>query len=152
MIKITITQIGTPKTIQTKYGPKEKSYIKAAEYGDNYLSYWLSPVTKEWKEGQIVEVLDVTSREYQGKTYYDISMPKANGGNNTEVLKQTEKILHYLVRQDLMLKELLEWKRLQEGLKPKITGTDIDYPTAEEEGIDGDGVVFDEDDKPPFEN
>lgn len=76
MTKLTITYIGTPKEIQTKFGAKEKNSIKTTEYGDKYLSYWVNPFSKNWKEGDVIEVAEVKEREWEGKKYYDIVLPK----------------------------------------------------------------------------
>lgn len=136
MKKLTITWLSSPKEVTTKFGPKQKNSIKASdsEYKDNYLSFWVSPVTRDWKVGDTVEVLDVTSREYNDKTYYDIVMPKANSTTNPEVMAKLDEILSYLAKFNLHITELVEHKRRDE--KPKITGTDIDYPTPSSEGID----------------
>lgn len=78
MIKLHLTKVGTPKTITTKYGDKQKSYVKATEYGDNFLNYWLSSSTEGWREGQVVEVESVEEGEYLGKPQYTIRMPKVD--------------------------------------------------------------------------
>lgn len=77
-MKLTITWLGQPKDIQTKYGPKQKNSLKAAEYGDKYLDFWVGTSTQNWKVGDSVEVEAVTDREYNGKTYYDVKMPKVD--------------------------------------------------------------------------
>lgn len=133
MTKLTITQLGTPKTIQTKYGPKEKSFIKAQEHGNEFLSYWVSPMTREWKVGQVIEVVEVASREYNGKIYYDIILPKANGGNNTEVLSALSELNNRTLKMNILIEELVAHKRLQTGEdKPMVGNTGVEYPEMKE--------------------
>lgn len=86
-MKLNITQLGTPKEVQTKFGVKQKNYIKAKEYNDNFLSFWVNGYTKDWQVGKEIEVENVTTREYNGKTYYDIILPKTNGGMGLEATK-----------------------------------------------------------------
>lgn len=83
-MKLTIQSLGQSKQIQTKFGLKDKSYIKAKEYGDNYLSYWVGQDTLAWKVGDVIEA-EVKSREYNGKTYYDLVLPKKGGFSNEKL-------------------------------------------------------------------
>ncbi len=133
-MKLKITYLGTPKEITTKFGPKQKNSIKAEEKGNEYLSFWVSPVTRDWKVGDVIDVLDVTSREYNGKTYYDIVMPKANSTASPEIMAKLDEILGYLAKHNLYITELVEEKRKND--KPKISGTETDYPTFESEGLE----------------
>lgn len=110
-MKLTIVSLGQPKEVKTKFGVKQKSYIKAEEYADKFLSYWITSSTQNWKIGDSVDVENVTSREYEGKTYYDIVMPRASGGVPAELVKSIEQILSYQTKANLMLAELLEEKR-----------------------------------------
>lgn len=102
-MKLTLTYVGQPKEVQTKFGLKQKNSVKAQEKGDTYLSFWVTPSTRDWKVGDVVEVQDVTSREYQGKTYYDIVMPKASGGLPPEVGEKLERILVAVTKMNLKL-------------------------------------------------
>lgn len=93
-MKITLTQIGVPKQVQTKFGMKEKNYVKAQEYGDKFLNYWLGESTKSWAVGQVIEVENVESRDYTAtdgslKTSWDIKLPRSGFG---EILKRIEKL------------------------------------------------------------
>lgn len=131
-MKLTLTWVGQPKDTQTKFGLKQKFSIKATEYADKYLDVWSSPVTKNWKVGDVVEVLEVTTREYNGKDYYSVVMPKANHGDNTEVMKKLEFVQGQNTKILLFMAELVDHKRTQTGEnKPKIMGTDEDYPVLE---------------------
>lgn len=135
-MKLTITQVGNPKDVQTKFGLKQKSYIKASEKGDTYLSYWVSSATRDWKVGDVIEVLNVTSRDYNGKTYWDIVMPKTSGGIPPEVTKTLEEINGRTLKILLMVEELGKKLLPQEN---KIPGTDMEYP---EENINPDDIPF----------
>jgi hypothetical protein len=96
-MKLNITWVGTPKSINTKYGPKEKFSIKATEYGENYIDVWSSVSTKDWKVGQQVEVLSVDEGEYNGKKQYTVKMPKADNrpqnGQSPETSKQIAQLV-----------------------------------------------------------
>lgn len=69
--KITIKRVSR-KEVNTKFGHKWK-----VSYQDNegvWYGAWAGDWNKDWKEGQVINVT-VTSREYNGKTYYDIQAP-----------------------------------------------------------------------------
>lgn len=147
--KLTINWIGTPKEINTKFGLKQKNSIKANEFAEGeYLSYWVSPVTSQWKVGEVIEVDAVTPREYNGKTYYDIQMPKANHGNNVDVMKKMEEILNgmttiklNIAEIKLAIVELLADKRsrMGESMSGATSTTSVDYP---EDLPEDDGIPF----------
>ena len=109
MIKLTLTQIGTPKVIQTIRGQAEKNYCKAAEYGDKFLNYWVNNTTRNWKIWDVVEVEAVEEREYTAKDgtlkkSHDIKLPKF--GNNTEVMKALEEIRNTQTKHTFTLERL----------------------------------------------
>lgn len=138
-MKLKITYLGAPKDVQTKFGMKQKNSIKASgsEFGDNYLSFWCSSSTQGWKVGDEIEVEAVVPRDYQGKTYYDILMPKVGQALNPEVMKLLNEIANRSLKTHILIEELVNWKRIQTGeVKPKIIGTDIDYPMPESDDID----------------
>jgi hypothetical protein len=126
-MKLTITQLGQPKVVSTKFGNREKSYIKAQEYGDNYLSHWVSQDTKAWAVGQVIEA-EVKTREYNGKTYYDLVLPK-RGFNNEKI----DKIY------DLMLVMVEEHKKMKEYFVAKFgvvePKKDDNYPVNDLDGV-----------------
>lgn len=132
-MELTIKDMGTPKDIKTKYGVKQKNWIKASEKGDNFLSYWVSNATKDWMIGKTVTVDDVVPREYEGKTYYDIVMPKLPQHNQAPDNASLERILSNQVKHGLALQQILEIVTRDE--KRKVAGTDIDYPEWEGEPI-----------------
>ena len=106
-MKLKITDIGLPKQVQTKYGLKEKNWLKAQEFGDKYLNYWVGENTKAWKVGDEIEVLSVEQRDYIGKdntpkVSYDIKLPKTGG----EIYKRIEKLENEVTKLDLKVAEL----------------------------------------------
>jgi hypothetical protein len=126
-MKLNLTWVGQPKDVQTKFGTKQKFSVKATQYGDNYLDVWSSPVTRNWKTGDEVEVLSVDTREYQGKTYYDVKMPKANS-LSPETQQMLEKILTNVTKINLKLDYMAEKLNLVKKEPAKIPGTNEDYP------------------------
>ena len=116
MIKLTITKLGTPTTVITKYGPKEKNWLQATEYGAKYLNYWVNPQSKTWQVGQVVEVEGVEERTYPSRKTgkdeisYDIKLPKPQfgGGNNGEVLEAIRQVKHLLETYGPYIKEIHE--------------------------------------------
>lgn len=112
-MQLHITWLGQPKDIKTKFGMKQKNSIKATEYGDKYLDFWVTSQTKNWKTGDAVDVLEVKEREYNGKKYYDIFMPKADHpGVNAELQKTLEGMRYELTQIKLSLVELCGMKRI----------------------------------------
>jgi len=125
MIKITIQQLGTPKQIQTSRGMAEKNYLKAAEYGDKFLNFWINNTTRAWKVGQIIEVDNVEERDYTAKDgtlkkSYDIKLLN----KEANIAKQLEEINGRLVKMNMGIQQILS------HLQPK---KETDYPTFEGE-------------------
>lgn len=133
-MQLHITQIGEPKTIVTKFGPKEKNWLKATEHGDKFLNYWCGESTKGWQVGATIEVESVEKRDYTGKdgtlkTSFDIKLPRTGFG---EILEQL----------DGLRKRVYALEMGNTGSKAK-SAEEIPYPTPESEGIDLTG-------EPPF--
>jgi hypothetical protein len=110
-VKLTITQLGTPKALQTSKGPAEKNWLKATEFGDTYLNFWVNNTTRNWKAGDVVEVETVEKRDYTAKdgtlkVSHDIKLPRFGGGN-VEVTKALEEIRNTQVRHGLLLQEIV---------------------------------------------
>jgi hypothetical protein len=137
MIKLTITQIGTPKVMQKRDGSGtfEKNWLKAKEYNDEFLNFIVGKTTSQWKAGMTVEVEAVEPREYTAKdgslkTSYDIKLPKFKQNN--------EEVLNAITKMELRLMDAL--RQIYEAVstnKPDfIPGTNKDYPTPESVGID----------------
>ena len=125
MIKLTITRIGVPKTIQTSRGQAEKNYLKCEEYGDKFLNFWVNNLTRNWKEGQTIEVDNVEERDYTAndgtlKKSYDIKI----ANKEDRVIKLLEEIASRQVIQGMTLQSIV--KELQH--KPK---DEVDYPEEE---------------------
>lgn len=95
-VKLTITQIGTPKQYQGAKGPFEKNYLKATEYGNEFLNFFVNKTTSQYKVGDVIEVEAVEKQDYTSKqdgslkTSYNIKLPKF--GNNGDVMKALERI------------------------------------------------------------
>ena len=134
MLKLTITQLGTPKTIITKHGPKEKNWLKAQEYNDKFLNYWLNATTRDWKVGMTVDVESVEERTYpsaktgKDEISYDIKFPKFGG--NPELEARIAKLEAYI--KAAIVPALKDHNDRLKALEPrettKVAGTDIDYP------------------------
>lgn len=64
------------------------------------LSGFASAQNTNWNDGMEVEV-DITEREYNGKTYYNFSVPKSSGGGFTDADRQMLRELYEkLVKSD----------------------------------------------------
>ncbi len=122
MEKVTIQKVGQEKEVQTKFGPKKKTGVIFKEYPDVWHDTWLSGL----KEGQVLEGTR-ESRDYQGKTYWNFNLPKKGEASD----KKLDEALHYLLKINMGINELLEEKRKND--KPKISGTDVDYPIGSED-------------------
>lgn len=135
-MKLTITEIGTPRDIQTSKGLAKKNYIKAKEYNDKYLNYFVNEISKNWAVGQVVEVTSVQENSYTAKdgtrrTALDIKLSKPN--NNDEVLKKLESIESELFKTHFMVKVIFEHIQKQEEALNKarvamVGNTNIPYP------------------------
>lgn len=131
MIKLHITWVGQPKAVTTKFGNKEKFSIKATEYGDAFIDVWSSPQTKGWQVGQEVEVESVDSKDYNGKTYLSVRMPKVDNrpqGFSSDTTKQIASI-HLDMGQVLMRIKNIEtyFKHLKDNV-PQLTSAGTPVP------------------------
>lgn len=132
-MKLTITQLGTPKQYQGAKGPFEKNWLKAKEMNDKFLNFFVNKTTANWQVGHEVEVEGVEERQYISKkdnslqTSYDIKLPRFGG--NGDVMKALEEIKNTLTKikldQAQGLKEIYE--AVTEG-KTKVS----DYPEMKE--------------------
>lgn len=126
-MKLQIVQLGEIKPVQTKFGPKEKRLIKTKEYGENLISVWVNPEVKNWQVGQEVEG-EVKSREWQGKTYYDLVLPKK--AFNNEKIDKIYDLMLVMVEEHKTLKEYLVAKLgIVEPKKNDYPVNDLDMPT-----------------------
>jgi len=104
MKTLTITQMGQPKTIQTKFGSKEKSYLKCVEFGDKYVNFWVGPQTADWAIGKKVEVAEVKIEPYNGKDYYNIVLPKKDDAIKSELAA----LQHFITGQTARVEKKLD--------------------------------------------
>lgn len=103
------------KQIQTKYGEKTKfSLLCQGQKGEQWVSVWANADTNGWKEGQTV-TMEIAPREYQGKTYYDGTVIKAD---YFEVLGEINNKLNDIIA-------MLSAKTVNEELPPPLTDDDI---------------------------
>jgi hypothetical protein len=58
----------------TKYGRKQKLAIQVEEKPDLWLWGFYNITNSRWEKGDQVEI-EITSREFNGKTYHDFRMP-----------------------------------------------------------------------------
>lgn len=84
MQKITLTRVYSNdkdkegKPLMSKAGkPYTKLAIKCAEHGDAWLSGFQNAGNKDWKEGDVVEVIITSQVGKDGKTYLNFETPKA---------------------------------------------------------------------------
>ncbi len=101
--------------------------IKVEDYGDNYISgLWFEPDC-DWKIGEKKELI-ITKEIYQGKEQLKFEIPK----KEDKTAQAIERLVFITTQHTLKIAEM-EKKFLEHlGIKPKITGTDIDYPDAPE--------------------
>lgn len=86
MKKVKIKEIDT-KTVETKYGEKQKIDIKVpGKEGDYTLSGFANSVNRTWKVGDTVEV-EIETREVNGKTYYNYKVPGVGKGDNSKIIQ-----------------------------------------------------------------
>lgn len=98
METLTLTKVFR-KNIDTKNGPAVKVGVKAKEYGDTWLSCFENGHTKEWAEGQTVQIVEVK----QNGQWHNIILPKngngnGNGASNSQVMEELKEIKDLLYR------------------------------------------------------
>lgn len=134
-MKVSLTSIkrfsedkeGNP--LKTKDGrPYTRLLIRTKEHGERGISGFDNIQTQNWKEGDEVEI----EVEPKGE-YLNFKLPN----KQDLVSKQLEEINNRTLKIILMLEEMAS--RLIPKDKPKIDGTDIDYP---DEDIDPDKIPF----------
>ena len=95
MIKLKISEIGTPQIRKTKFGDKEHNSIKVeGEWAGKYLGYFTNESTKKWKVGDEIDVESVEKKDYTNsngelKTAYNLKLPQTGFA---EVLKRIEEL------------------------------------------------------------
>lgn len=137
MIKLTLLAVGEPKVIKTKFGDKQKSYVKAQEFPDKFLNYWLGEGTKDWSVGKVVEVESVDKRDYTAtdgtlKTSYEIKLPRSGFG---EILKRIETLENDVTKLKLHVDALNRDNEHKPPYPDYQGGTAFDLPAEGEEEV-----------------
>lgn len=96
------------KEANTKYGPKMKILVLQNKI---YYAAWENDVSSQWKVGQEIDV-EVKSREWEGKTYYDIILPKQSykSAQQSDDLQEIKNMLGQIMHEVLELKALAQSK------------------------------------------
>lgn len=83
----------TSTVAKTKYGPKNKYnlFVRSSK-SDFWASAWENKVTKDWREGQEIEV-DIETSEYQGKPQYTLRPFERSINEVYDLLLEVKKIL-----------------------------------------------------------
>lgn len=139
MQKYTITKIY--KTNKDKQGnqlmangrPYTRMSVKVAEYGDKWVSGFENKQNRDWKEGQVVEMIIEQNGEY-----LNFSLPKDAG--TSQLNDKLELVLTKLAKIELMVSLLGDKKKSDEINVPTPAG--VHYPTMAEEGIDPNDFPF----------
>jgi hypothetical protein len=86
-MKLTIKTLGR-KEIQTQYGPKEKLTLTFTEKPGTLIDSFVGNWNSAWKIGDVIEIEkdQFVSREYNGKTYWNLKAPAGAGGFNLKPL------------------------------------------------------------------
>lgn len=131
MEKITVTKI--IKVKPSKFG--FSTMVKTTEYGETRI-YMLSTKSEDGiKVGQTCEGHgELWKKGEDGVEFWSWKWPRKDGVASPEVMKALEEINNRTLKTHLLVEELVADFRKRD--KPKITGTDIPYPTREDEGLD----------------
>lgn len=109
---VTIQKI-TSKMVDTKWGKKKKLNLQVkSDKGLGWVDGFAGPVTDMWSEGDTV-VVDISSREYNGKTYYSFKAPRLE----ELVLAKLDQIIGLLIgkkMEEVEHKDDVELPRLDE--------------------------------------
>lgn len=129
MEKITLTFVGrytTKKDGTPLVGKTGKPYtslrIKCNEYGDSYLSGFDGAATRDWKEGDTVEI----ETEKKGE-YLNFSVPKKEDIALTEVTELKNKVTALTLTLNRVVVALQE-KGCLEKPKQYVPNTGVEYP------------------------
>ena len=110
----------TIKAVTTKYGEKRKHVFQLeGSKGPFWADCFANPMTSEWREGDVRE-MELQSREYEGKTYWNIVTPKAQDFI-AEALKRIESKL------DRLLGESGEVPGEPDQANPEVPEDDIPF-------------------------
>lgn len=121
-MKFTITKTSTPKDIQTRFGLKKKTGVLVAEFPDIWHDVWADGL----KVGQVIEG-ERTSRDWEGKTYWSIQLPK-KGEQAVQAVKSVEEKVEQLLTKVGKLEFYFKaWYDLHAKELPKKS-EEIEYP------------------------
>jgi hypothetical protein len=122
MEKLTIAAAGSDKEIQTKFGLKKKQGIQFKEYGTLWHDVWGGG-------RKVGEVLEGTrsSREWEGKTYWDFKLPKKDDKTNEQMFQLENRVR----KLEEWQKSLTTVKRRESDMKTS-NGDPIPFPMDED--------------------
>lgn len=122
MQTITITWVGEPKTIKTKYGEKIKYSVRAKEHGEKFIDVWAKSANEMWKVGSTQTIDGVTEGEYNGKKQYTAILPKvAKNAVNQDLMNLVSQVLTRQGKIELLLRQILD-------NQPKLTSAGTKIP------------------------
>ena len=120
----TITTVSRQEKTSKAGKPYTSMGIKVRELGDVWVNGFGNKDNAGWKEGDKIE-MTINDDEYNGKISKKFETPKKGEVDNVKL----DEILSKITIQNLHMMEIVEWIRKQQPTpKPKITGTDVDYP------------------------
>lgn len=94
-MKLKIDRVGQTRDVATKFGLKKKiSFL----FGDKWAECWVDKRVQSLKAGDEVEG-ELTSREYNGKTYWDLILPKAGDENFKRIEAKLDEIISLLKKE-----------------------------------------------------
>lgn len=123
-MQITIQKL-EKRDVTTKFGEKQKYVITTTD--GKMIDSWISGWNKHWVEGDTVEFEkdQVTSREYNGKTYHTLNAPKDAQRAASAPAKADPEILTKLDSMDKKL-DLLVRRGVTEDMENPAVGTGND--------------------------
>lgn len=125
-MKLTLTYVNrTERTSAKTNKPYTSISIKAKEYGDKYLSGFGNKENAGWKEGDTVEVAEVTSIAKGDKLYLNFEMPKAQANGSPEVMKLLTEIANRQVGDRLRLDRIIAHLSGKDRLDRTSAGTKV---------------------------
>ena len=80
--KLTLTWVKREQKTSKAGKPYTALSLKANEYADRYINGFGNKANVNWKEGDTVEVLNVTEKDYNGKKYLNFEMPSVEAATN----------------------------------------------------------------------
>jgi len=117
MERLKVTRAGEVKEVNTKFGLKKKQGVQFKEYPNVWHDVWASGI----KEGDVLEGTR-TSREWEGKTYWNFVLPNKNDA----VSHKLEQILTTLGMMSYHIKAIAE------NTKTKLTSAGTPIPFNED--------------------